>query len=229
MRKKVVALALASVMMVGGVVGAATAYQTFTATQRPDIKVIMDGKIQDYKDANGNTVYPVIINGTTYLPLRPIANSFGKDVHWNNDTQTITLGEPQPINLVDVAELKNSYVDESSKVKGEEYLTFSNIGDIGVSYQSAVKLKFYEWGSSAILNLNSSYNKLSCSILATADAQIKILNKATGVAIVDREVKANEIIELKDLDINGVEVLEFEAKSGMGKSGWAYMLNPTVK
>jgi len=228
MRKKLVGAFLASVMLVGGVVGAATAYQTFTATQRPDIKVIMDGKIQDYKDANGNTVYPVIINGTTYLPLRPIANSFGKDVQWNNDTQTITLGEPQPVSLIDVGTIESS--SWGNKVKGEQNLTFPNIGDIGVSYQSAIKMNNINSSEKEVLiTLPSSYNKLSCSVLATANGRIKIVDKDTEIAIADREVAENEIIELKDLDIKGVKNIEFRATGKLGGNGFVYFLNPIVE
>jgi len=235
MRKRVLGLALASMMAVGGVVGAATAYQTFTATQRPDIKVIMDGKVQDYKDANGNTVYPVIINGTTYLPLRPIANSFGKDVHWNNDTQTITLGDPQPVSLVDVGELKSysEYLSpEGSKVKGEQNLTFSNIGDIGVSYQSAIKMDDVNSIEHKVnMELSSVYNKLSCSLLMTEDGNMSIVDADTGIAIVDKEVKANEVIELKDLDIKGVKTLQFKSQKDAPFGGFAiaYFLNPVVE
>lgn len=236
MKKKVVGLALASIMTVGGVVGAATAYQSFTATERPDIKVVMDGKVQDYKDANGNTVYPVIINGTTYLPLRPIANSFGKDVNWNNDTQTITLGEPQPVSLVDVAELigyNKNYAPDASKVKGEQNLTFPNIGDVGVKYQSGIKVDIL--GTSvqgSILNLDSSYAKLSCSLLSTGTDTInmKIVDLDTGIAVVDKEVKPNEIIELKDLDISGAKRLDFKVQGETnGIDGFAYFLNPIVE
>jgi len=233
MRKKLVGAFLASVMLVGGVVGAATAYQTFTATQRPDIKVIMDGKVQDYKDANGNTVYPVIINGTTYLPLRPIANSFGKDVQWNNDTQTITLGEPQPVNLIDVGELEDTY-GKVSKVKGEQNLTFDNIGDIGVKYQSAIKInKIYgvlSHFNEATLTLNSSYSKLHCSLLSTKEGRMKIIDEDTGIEILNRQVNANQIVEVKDLDINGVKNLEFTIEvDNYDDGGSAYFLNPVVE
>ncbi len=36
-------------------------------------------------------VTPVVIDGTTYLPVRAISSSLGLNVDWNGDTQTIIL------------------------------------------------------------------------------------------------------------------------------------------
>lgn len=62
------------------------------AERAPHIKIVIDGVVQVLKDANGNTVDPVIIDGTTYLPVRSIANAFGKEVSWDEKTFTATIG-----------------------------------------------------------------------------------------------------------------------------------------
>ena len=36
-------------------------------------------------------VYPILYNGSTYLPLRAIGEIMNKEVVWNNSTKTITL------------------------------------------------------------------------------------------------------------------------------------------
>lgn len=46
-------------------------------------------------DANGNTVFPFIYNGTTYLPARAIANVFGAKVTWNGETQSVYIEKGQ--------------------------------------------------------------------------------------------------------------------------------------
>lgn len=43
------------------------------------------------KDANGSVVAPFIVNGTTYLPVRAIANALNLAVDWNSSSYTITL------------------------------------------------------------------------------------------------------------------------------------------
>lgn len=57
-----------------------------------NIKILIDGLEYQPDDGNGNPVEPFIYNGTTYLPVRAIANAFDKDVDWEPQTSTITLG-----------------------------------------------------------------------------------------------------------------------------------------
>ena len=56
-----------------------------------DIKVVMDGTTLTLRDSDGNIVEPFIINGTTYLPIRAIAEALNMDVGWNGATSTVTL------------------------------------------------------------------------------------------------------------------------------------------
>jgi len=62
-----------------------------------NIKVVIDGKQADLKDAQGNTVEPFIIDGTTYLPVRAVSNALNKAVSWDGATQTVYLGENKEI------------------------------------------------------------------------------------------------------------------------------------
>ena len=39
---------------------------------RSDFTVIVDGVVQRFQDVNGNRVYPLLYNGSTYLPVRSI-------------------------------------------------------------------------------------------------------------------------------------------------------------
>lgn len=44
-------------------------------------------------DVNGNPVYPLLYNGTTYLPIRAVSNMLGLNVDWDGATQTVLLGK----------------------------------------------------------------------------------------------------------------------------------------
>ena len=57
-----------------------------------NIKILIDGVEYTAKDVNGNVIEPFIYNGTTYLPVRGIANAFDKDVDWEPQTSTVILG-----------------------------------------------------------------------------------------------------------------------------------------
>lgn len=63
------------------------------AVVKPGVTVVVDGKEQQFVDANGQTVYPIIYNGSTYLPLRAIGNLMGKEVGWSGELSTVFLGE----------------------------------------------------------------------------------------------------------------------------------------
>ena len=58
-----------------------------------DIKIIVDGVALSFNTHDE----PFIHNGTTYLPLRKVAQAFGIEVRWNAPTNCVYLGEyPKP-------------------------------------------------------------------------------------------------------------------------------------
>ncbi len=81
-----------------------------------NIKIYIDGGEIVPKDANGNTVEPFTMNGTTYLPVRAISNAFGKDVEWDGATQSVYIGkrdQTKPDNYLDriqYSDYKEKYV-----------------------------------------------------------------------------------------------------------------------
>ena len=73
-------------------VGAATTNPTnITAQIRPDYEIVIDNTERTFYNADGAQVYPIVYDGTTYLPLRAIAEIMGKLVNWNESTKTVTL------------------------------------------------------------------------------------------------------------------------------------------
>lgn len=56
-----------------------------------DIKVMLDGEFLVLTDANGKTVEPFAVNGTTYLPVRAVAGALGLGVEWIAETSTVAL------------------------------------------------------------------------------------------------------------------------------------------
>lgn len=58
-----------------------------------DIKITLNDQKLTPTDANGNYVEPFIIEGTTYLPVRAVANALGLNVDWDGTTKTVLLKE----------------------------------------------------------------------------------------------------------------------------------------
>ena len=82
-----------------------------------NIKIMIDGAEYVPTDANGNVVEPFIYNGTTYLPVRAVANAFGKDVKWDGENATVFLGKEgrmEPDNRLDKVQYI-SYTENESR------------------------------------------------------------------------------------------------------------------
>ncbi len=92
-------------MVSGIVIGAIlTGGVTFTAARTEqleayysNIRICINGTQIQPKDANGNTVEPFIVDGTTYLPVRAVGEALGKYVSWDGTTNTVYItDEAQP-------------------------------------------------------------------------------------------------------------------------------------
>ena len=57
-----------------------------------DIAIEYNGDRIYATTADGYAVEPFIMDGTTYLPVRGVANALGLDVSWDGATSTVTLG-----------------------------------------------------------------------------------------------------------------------------------------
>lgn len=80
-------------LLLTGLVGTAMATvgsRTVTVDYN-NIKVTLDGQAVNLVDANGNTVEPFSIAGTTYLPIRAVASALGLNVSWDSATSTAVL------------------------------------------------------------------------------------------------------------------------------------------
>ena len=89
--QKLIAGVLVGAVVIGGASFAKQSSESINVTY-DNIKILIDGKEYKPTDANGKAVEPFIYNGTTYLPVRAIANAFDKDVDWEAQTSTVTLG-----------------------------------------------------------------------------------------------------------------------------------------
>lgn len=58
---------------------------------RKDFTIVIDGKEETFKTSAGKRIYPLLYDGSTYLPLRAIGQIMDKTVEWDNDTKTVTL------------------------------------------------------------------------------------------------------------------------------------------
>ena len=55
------------------------------------IRLVVDGQYVVPADAQGRVVEPFVYDGTTFVPVRAIAEALGLDVTWNGNTSTVYL------------------------------------------------------------------------------------------------------------------------------------------
>lgn len=73
---------LTAALLIGG---------TVYATQK--VKIVINGAELIPTDATGKVVEPLLVDGTTYLPVRAIAQALGLDVEWEDKTYTVKIKE----------------------------------------------------------------------------------------------------------------------------------------
>ena len=90
---------LAGGLIVAAVAGLAVPALAATGSRQvwvdySDIKLVINGETVTPRDGDGSVVEPFTIDGTTYLPVRAVADALGMDVDWNDSTNTVTLTDP---------------------------------------------------------------------------------------------------------------------------------------
>ena len=58
-----------------------------------EVNITYDGKSIEFFDVNGEKVYPITYNDSTYLPIRALSALFDTKIEWNGETRSIDLGK----------------------------------------------------------------------------------------------------------------------------------------
>ena len=90
MRKKALCAALAAAMLPTFGVWAQTGEKEIRVSYN-DIKLYINEERVTLTDPSGAIVEPFIYEGTTYLPLRSVAESLDKNVDWDCEKNLVSL------------------------------------------------------------------------------------------------------------------------------------------
>ncbi|MCQ5129161.1 copper amine oxidase N-terminal domain-containing protein [Butyricicoccus faecihominis] len=117
-------------------------------TLAPQIVVLVDGKIQNFYDANGSVVYPLISHGTTYLPLRSIGKLTGMEIAWR---QTFySTGGAQlmylrtPLTSDQKAECESYLSGLEKRLSFFEYILYHDIQDVLRDSPEQVSVEYWK-------------------------------------------------------------------------------------
>lgn len=121
------------------------AYTDYIEAVYNDIKIVVDGQQITPTDGNGKVVEPFISYGTTYLPVRAVANAFGKEVDWDGETNTVTIGAKSFdwLDQMGYFEYDNSHSTNSSM----EPISSNSTASDGTKYSRGLRFDLDRWGS----------------------------------------------------------------------------------
>ena len=233
-RKKtaVLTLALTGAFAVG--VCASGVVEDITAQLRPDLTIKVAGQPQSFADVNGNVVYPIMYNGTTYLPVRGIGQLFGQAIDWDGETQTVTVGEKDAFaSLITLPGETDGWAGK--KIMDETTLTFP-YGDLGEpkTFQSGIQLN--EINSAAkdfSVKLEKEYATMNVTLHNPAASQyaatLRIINQDTGVVVFEGTLEPGQYKEGTGINLGAAKTLQVQAEGSAGGNDTVYFLNPEVR
>lgn len=202
-------------LLIGAVVAGGAAY----ADQA--VKIVIDGHELIPTDANGNRVDPVIIDGTTYLPVRAIANAFGKPVYWDGPNYTVYLGDMDgqlqypSVLLKDMDNIGGKF----GKARADEL-----IDNYGNSYSSAIYGYDFVFSHFETV-LNMKYSRFRCVLYTpkgdNGDDSTRVLIKTDGKIVYSSPeiTKTSRPINV-DVDVTGCNIFEIEVTGCGYKRGF---------
>lgn len=200
---------LVGTTVAGGTVWAATGMKTIDVMY-DNIKIYMDGKLVEPKDANGQTVEPFIYDGTTYLPVRAVGNAIGKEVNWDGVEKVVYLGA-KPGNVENWLDVCGPYLykrGEEFRLTENKYFTMSR-----KKYTNGFTLTPYNEKGEACFNLDGKYNSLTFTAghIDETKPNVATLNiYIDGIIAYTTELSYDDVAKQITIPLNGALQMKFE-------------------
>lgn len=224
----VAAVSLSIGAVAGGVV------ENITAELHRDLSIVIDGKTQTFTDVNGQTVYPIMYNGTTYLPIRAIGGVMGKPVAWDGETETVILGEKDAFHSVVAMPDKGNGVF-GSKIMDVTQLTFP-YGELkeNKTFQNGIRLEDVNSAEKEFtMTLDESYAVMNVTLHNPATneyvATLEIKDKKTDIVLLSKTLEPGQFYEATDVNLNSTNEVEFCATGKAGGNDIVFFLDPQVR
>ncbi len=186
------------------------------------ITVIIDGVELVPKDASGNIVRPMLVRGTTYLPVRAVANALNLEIEWDDATKSVFInGTPEKAEKTDNV---NVYINGELIMPMDENDNVVNpILQDGTTYLPLRAI-------SEAFNKEVSWDQETHTVILTtppvkgfeADKTYAFINKASGKAISLTD-KGLELTHFYHYDFQGFKITPTDTE------GFYYITAPNGK
>lgn len=211
MKKNVVMLLVIISLVLGSAIGAtaSTGLEAIKASLNHKLKFKLDGMKWQPKTDAGLAIAPISYNGTTYLPVRAVAEAMNVAVNFDKATDTVLLGELSEGVPVTTNQVEPFFGMVRTKDKDK---TIAN----GVDYKEvfyAEDVTDYV-GVSLRLYPEKKYQKLYLQLI-TKDGDLSVIavDYESGTQILDTEVIKADGITTIEIEVGGVESISVELRS----------------
>ena len=110
MKKRMISVVVVFALLITSAL-AASSYQTITVDYNINLEI--NGGTPELTDADGNQVKPFVHNGTTYVPIRAVAEEMGAYVGYDANTRTAIIfqDDVEAMSVVHDISVANNYFD----------------------------------------------------------------------------------------------------------------------
>lgn len=237
-----IAIAALALLLLCGTALAANSIQTMQI-QYMDIQLVVDGLKVTPKDVTGKAVEPFASDGTTYLPVRAVAQALGKDVHWDGATKTVYIGDNIPgVDVNWMTKVPAYNLIHATAYDGADQESFFEAGGRkqtqGVvmecsgtyNYDSDTKLYFLKEGdktysAAASWNTDRQYQTMHCTVehMGKAELNCQLEVWLDGVYSKTIELPYDAPSKTLDIALNGVPTVTLKVitqQEPSSKDGW---------
>ncbi|WP_159881545.1 stalk domain-containing protein [Paenibacillus puerhi] len=169
-----------------------------------EIKFRLDGKPWRPVGDNGEEVLPITYNGTTYLPLRVVANAFDIPIAWESSTQTVSMRESSNLTLYSKEVKVDNWSEKFYDIADKKQLVFGNRQYDGAYAFTAenVGLGWYEGSPYLKFNFGKPYNTLHLTLYSPSSMKVRVMNGSNQQLTEEISLEADRVTEL-DVDLQG--------------------------
>ena len=122
------------------------------------ISVLVDGEVFRPKDANGNDVMVFTYNGTTYAPLRALAEAYGLEVGYDGERNIATVSKQPAQTQAPIADTGYAGFEKQWTVKEKPVTNYGDEKIFTVTYSGDLsRSEFKAWWKSYDLSTIKEY------------------------------------------------------------------------
>ncbi len=211
-------------------VPALAAYTKNMTVSYSDIRINVNGTTFTPTDVTGQTVEPFIYSGTTYLPVRAVADAVGYNVAWDQSSKTVYLTNGNNSSAGGgysggggTTTMATKLVDALTPYAGYNYELFPSTGSDSISmggstYKNAIALsRSYFNTSYASYNLEGRYTTLGGVIgcMSNSDSGTQTVSiYGDGNLLKTFDITLESLPTTFSVDVTGVSALKFSMPEG---------------